>query len=407
MIYDSERERRIIFLGGIFASEQQDLILENSRGVVQSAADALQKNIVSGIASHGREITIVNLPFIGSYPNYFGLRWFPSVEGEFRGVRLKGRGFCPIRIVKPISRMYSAFRGLISERGNRPPIILVYSAHSPFILAALAFRLFIKRSRVCVILPDLPEFMGEGGRVYTLMKAVESRIFYNLVRYVDGFVLLTNFMAEKINIRDDQYTVVEGIADDQGSLNVSQPLSHPERRVFLYTGTLAARYGIVDLVKAFTHVKNQHVELWICGEGDGREEVEKAAKKDKRLRYFGQVSREKARELQVEATILVNPRSPEGEYTKYSFPSKTMEYMASGRPVLMHRLPGMPNEYLEYIVCPEGTDVGSLASAMENMASWPSDRLSSFGNEARLFILSKKGAYAQCAKIIKLLDSLT
>ena len=45
----------------------------------------------------------------------------------------------------------------------------------------------------------------------------------------------------------------------------------------------------------------------------------------------------------------MNPRSADAEYTKYSFPSKTIEYLATGVPVVMNRLPGIPEEY-EYFV---------------------------------------------------------
>ena len=54
--------------------------------------------------------------------------------------------------------------------------------------------------------------------------------------------------------------------------------------------------------------------------------------------------------MQQQATLLVNPRKGHEEYTKYSFPSKTMEYMASGTPTIMYKLPGLPIEYEEYLV---------------------------------------------------------
>ena len=54
-------------------------------------------------------------------------------------------------------------------------------------------------------------------------------------------------------------------------------------------------------------------------------------------------------EEELKATLLVNPRPTGEEYTKYSFPSKNMEYMASGTPVLTTCLPGMPAEYNEYV----------------------------------------------------------
>jgi glycosyltransferase involved in cell wall biosynthesis len=117
------------------------------------------------------------------------------------------------------------------------------------------------------------------------------------------------------------------------------------------------------------------------------------------------VSRGEARALQKRATVLVNPRMPTDDFTRYSFPSKTMEYMASGRPVLMHALPGMPEEYLPHFVQPATTDVKGLASAMEDMSGWEASRLVAFGVKARNFVLQEKNAVIQCRKIVDLISS--
>ena len=53
---------RIAFLGGIFPQENICEILANSHGVVQSAADALQKSILEGLGAYRDDIDIINLP---------------------------------------------------------------------------------------------------------------------------------------------------------------------------------------------------------------------------------------------------------------------------------------------------------------------------------------------------------
>mgnify|MGYP003303651866 CR=1 FL=1 len=44
--------------------------------------------------------------------------------------------------------------------------------------------------------------------------------------------------------------------------------------------------------------------------------------------FTGKIDRSQVLALQRSATVLVNPRRNNEEYTKYSFPSKTMEYLA-------------------------------------------------------------------------------
>ena len=52
-----------------------------------------------------------------------------------------------------------------------------------------------------------------------------------------------------------------------------------------------------------------------------------------------------------EAKLLINLRNPEDKYTKYSFPSKTFEYMVSGTPFFTTKLEGIPSEYYNYLYC--------------------------------------------------------
>ena len=81
------------------------------------------------------------------------------------------------------------------------------------------------------------------------------------------------------------------------------------------------------------------------------------------IRYFGFVSHERALELQAKAALLINPRSPKGVFTRYSFPSKTLEYMRSGKPVVCHRLEGIPEEYDPYLQYIEGEGAGAIVNA--------------------------------------------
>ena len=71
--------------------------------------------------------------------------------------------------------------------------------------------------------------------------------------------------------------------------------------------------------------------------------------------------------MQHKATILVNPRTSEGEFTKYSFPSKTMEYLLAGKSVVINRIPGIPEEYFNYVYTPKDESIEALAECLTNV----------------------------------------
>jgi glycosyltransferase involved in cell wall biosynthesis len=395
----------IIFLGGIFLPSQHDTILTNSRGVVQNAADALQKAFLRGFAVHvGDKVQAVNLPFVGSYPQTYDTVWFPACEDTLpSGIKVQGEGFLNLRFIRWLSRFASSFRGLRRACKNaKAPVVVVYSAHLPFLAAARLMRIVRSDVFLCVIVPDLPEFMGVGGRLYTTVKAIESFLFGKIVRGFDSFIFLTDAMGERMGIPVEKRMVVEGIYDPQDDPPSTEAVSEGDHIfTILYTGTLAARYGIGDLLQAFNDLGAPEAQLWICGDGDTRPVIESLAKCEPRLKYYGQVARVRAQELQRKASVLVNPRRPEGEFTRYSFPSKTMEYLASGKPVIMHGLPGIPPEYVEHLTIPATPDAAGLAQALCKVSAISSEDRATRGELARAFILASKSPEAQILRVLE------
>ena len=119
---------------------------------------------------------------------------------------------------------------------------------------------------------------------------------------------------------------------------------------------------------------------------------------------MGTVSIEKCHSLQEKAYLLINPRRSVEEYTKYSFPSKTLEYMSSGRPVLSYRLPGIPKDYEEYLYYID--DFDSLSDAINNIMNLSFEELELKGKKAKEFVMKEKNAKNQTKKIKNMFDSI-
>src|SRR5690606_24382556 len=129
------------------------------------------------------------------------------------------------------------------------------------------------------------------------------------------------------------------------------------------------KYGIETLLKAFSFTSNPKYKLMICGDGDAKDLVYDYLHKDDRIKYLGKLPHDKTLLLQKNADLLVNPRTPKGEFTKFSFPSKTMEYLALGTPVLMYKLPGIPNEYFNYCYTIDDYSHEALANKINEILS--------------------------------------
>lgn len=153
----------------------------------------------------------------------------------------------------------------------------------------------------------------------------------------------------------------------------------------------------------FNLLKNENYSLIICGRGDSEEYVKNMATKDRRIQYLGSIPHDEILQLQRTASLLVNPRTPEGIYTKYSFPSKTMEYLASGTPTLLYELPGIPKEYYHYCYSLNDQSITALAEKVDEVLSLSIEERTKLGEKAQQFILDTKNATIQCTKILELI----
>lgn len=399
------------FLGGLYGGADETTIQKISNEPLQYAANALQRSFISGLYAVGiNDLKVVSLPFVSSYPQSFKKPFYQGAEWSSHPFALLSRPkFSTIRFYRYISRTIAAYKPLKRQlEQSSCDILFIYSAHLPFIITGYCLKKVMPQISVCVVVPDLPEFMGYGRLLSRFLVWNESLLIKRLIRNFDSFVFLTEATGEHLGVPADRRIVIEGIYDpSDDSLAGLEPKESFEkeqgaRPVFLYSGTLAARYGIVDLLEAFAQLDNADSRLWICGDGDARAEVEAMASRDPRLTYFGQVPRDQALSLQRQADVLVNPRRPQGEYTKYSFPSKTMEYLASGRPVVMHALPGVPVEYLDHLVLPGTPDADGLAAALRQIAAAPAEALKARGVKGRQFILEDKSPKAQVSRLADL-----
>jgi glycosyltransferase involved in cell wall biosynthesis len=394
---------RIAFLAGIFPRKQHSFITRNSIGVIQNAADAFQKSVIEGLAIHDDvDAVVVNLPFVSAWPSSFQKAWFPRVCDSESGVPVDGRSFANASLVRYPARIIASLVGLYGKQARGADTILVYSAHVPFMLAAVLAGRLLSRRQLAIIVLDLPEYMGAMGLTHKVFGGLNQKLFYYLIRYFDKFIVLTEAMISRLGVDPAKTVVVEGIAT-LGQSGTSTVAHESGKITFLYTGTLARRYGIEELVDGFRQVRCPDAALWICGAGEGADYVAAAAKADPRIVFFGQVDRSRAIELQGKADFLINPRCGDDEFVRYSFPSKIMEYLASGRPVIMYSLPGIPEDYEGHYLPISAAGAAGIGAAISLAIDVPVDERNAMGAAARDFVRSRKSPREQVRRI---LDSL-
>lgn len=393
--------KKILFLGPLYPIEREREIKENSIINSSNAPNVYQWNLLEGLHELLKErLRVINVLPVGTWKNAYKSLFLK--DNEWNSKEIKGREIGSINLPF-LKQWYRAkkIKKYLQDNFDENTEIIIYSAYMPFLKAIYRMPRNVK---ITAIITDLPEFydLEQTSVLKKTLRRLQNCLVYRYMNRVDRFVVLTKQMCYPLHVGNRPWICIEGICDvEQESLAEIQEVKH----VIFYSGTLHYQYGIKTLLKAFMDMKREDVQLWICGNGEAKQEIEELEKADNRVKFYGFCTQTEVKRLRNQATILVNPRPNEGEYVKYSFPSKTMEYMASGKPVVMYKLEGIPEEYNSYLnyVCQKGDAINQLKIALEEVLENYEDAVEK-ALKGKKFVYKNKNAIVQAKKIIKLIE---
>lgn len=399
---------KITFLGGLFPHEDRAKIYDNSIETFQAAADIMQWRFVEGIEDvFNTTIRVISLPFVGAFPGHYRKPFIKTKSFSHKGdVNDRVEGFCNIAYIKHILmpiRIKSVIKNVMQDLCEYDTNVLI--GYSVNMVDAMAYAKKLDPSIITLlIVPDLPQFtsFGKHGCVFNKYKQSRTRNFYDIVRNgkIDKYVFLTEQMADELNVKKNDYVVIEAMTEN---IVWSCPEhAENEKITVVYTGTLAIEYGVLDLIREFKTINDDRFELIICGGGEASSIIKKECELDHRIKFLGLIAPSEARELQNIADVLVNPRKNNNEFTKYSFPSKIIEYLHSYKPIVCYRLDGIPKEYDEVLYYADELD-GGLSTMIKKVALLNSSEKVALSQKIAL-LLKGKTPQKQCEKIKKVLS---
>ncbi|HNW86540.1 MAG TPA: glycosyltransferase [Candidatus Limiplasma sp.] len=400
----------VLFLSLAYHPSAVNAVASQSRDGLQNQINSYQWAFLEGIVRNltgNEQLSVVNSLPVGVFPTRYRklvLRSHTYPE-RFREV-----GSLNLPWFKQHTRAVRARREIerwiAASPDNRT--VLLYTLYLPYLQAVAAVKLKHPEVSVCAIVTDLPNELGiSSGRKGLLRKLEYARGSQSLAlcEQLDGFVLLTEPMADALHVGERPFLVMEGlISDPPPSTEGDVETPNDPRPAVLYTGTLNRELGIGAMLEAFQQMPE--AQLWLCGRGDMEADIVATAKACESIRYFGFVTQNTALALQSKADALINPRTAQGAYTRYSFPSKTLEYMRSGKPVLCCKLEGIPGEYDPFLRYMEPQNAQGIVTAVRDLMRLPKPEREAIGNRARIFVTVQKNSLAQCAKLVGFLRGL-
>lgn len=395
---------KVLLLCGYFEPQYQEEITRKTKTWVENAANTFQQRLIQGLRAQDVSLKIVSAPFIGPWPTAYqdvlftGFKAGDSAQ-EIRYVHFNN--FWGYRNLSRTAALKRCVKEFVREETTEEKAILVYCPHTPFLEAAIYGKALDPSIHIHMVVPDLPQYMNLSKKahpIYDFFKKIDIRQMEKLIAQVDSFTLLTEYMVEKMQVGRRPYIVVEGITDSAALLFDGQKTAGKK---IAYAGKLVEAFGVKRLIEAFALLSDGEATLHICGGGELKSYVEQASKVDRRIHYHGVVTAEKANEILCDADVLVNPRQNDDEYTKYSFPSKNIEYLMTGHGVVAYMLDGMPSDYRRMLYVPKDNTVKGLALAIEDALQ--GTELTTKRREAEDYIRSHLYCASVGEKIVRLM----
>lgn len=293
----------------------------------------------------------------------------------------------------------------IIRKPNKKKIVLMSSIQLPFLFGVFILKIF--NIKICSFVPDIPQYQFSYSDEKYWLKKILIPLYIQLVNKlifcINFFVLITKH--QKKFFPQKPFIIVEGFVDKEICVD-SNLLSQSETFNIMYAGALFEKYGIKMLIDAFMLINNTNCRLWLFGGGDMVEYIKLCAVKDDRIIFYGNCTNEEVMAFERKATLLVNPRFSNNEFTRYSFPSKLMEYMSSGTPVLTTRLSGIPDDYHDKMLYLDDETVLGIKEKILYCISLDPHFLINFGKEAQRYVFEKKNNITQISYILNWITKL-
>ena len=197
--------------------------------------------------------------------------------------------------------------------------IIITDTLNPYILnssVTIAKKYHLPIVGICI---NTPSGIHNTGRSYT-------NFLLSLAKDLSGYIVSTSGLDELYNQENRASMVLEGILDDK-----FKQIETPDYGKYIfYNGSLEAKYGIYDLIKAFNELNRDDIKLLIAGyHSFEQEKFDKAINENKNIVYLGMLNNDEILSYENKSLVNVNPRPYSEDYDRYLIPVSMIDYLGS------------------------------------------------------------------------------
>ncbi len=278
--------------------------------------------------------------------------------------------------------------------------ILLYNIYSPPIpMLSMVCRLF--HIQLFAILYDLgmpPKRLGLS-RATMLGYSIGEYFAKKYIPQLDGRIVINESIVRCYAPQKDYLLIDGGINDNIVKHLFPLKISETRECIFVCAGMLWDQNGTKLILEAMKLCANPNIKVAFAGRGNDVELIKDAAKADNRISYEGMLSIDELFKLYERSDVLLNLRIE--EEVDFHFPSKLLEYMATGKVVLSTSIAHAKRDYGHLIEILDEITPRALKDAMERIAEMPKSILYEKGKKSREFMLENRTWKKRTEEIIR------
>lgn len=400
---------KYLFLCDVISSNLKELIKNDYDPKQLGLAGAVFPwALVDGMIANNMDFDIISAPIMPHYPK-FKKKSLPHYKGmfDYGDIKYESLPHSTVFYKRDFSIYKLAKKSIAQwckENEKREKCIIIYTLVPGFMAASISLKKRYPDLKICVIIADMIEDNLHLFPNASFLKKVQVKLYSSYIhkayKDLDLFVLLTEKMRNRIPCILNNYCILEGTYSGNNKITIDEG---QKEKTIMYGGGLYDFENIRTLVGAFKKIKNTEAKLVLYGNGPLVNFVKEESKKNTRIHYGGVLSHDQFLDRIKQAYLLINPRQP-SDIGDYTFPSKIMEFLASGTPTLMYRVGGIPDEYYNHCIELKGYSEEELATCIDKALGLSIDQLNLIGQDANKFILELKNPQKQVEKIKVLVE---
>jgi glycosyltransferase involved in cell wall biosynthesis len=376
------------------------------------AGQIYQEELLLGLKSAGLSPSVIlSVIPIPSFPKV-GRFWVRGGKARLSdGLPIKLLPFLNITPLKQLTIGLAVLFGLISwawrTRSATSRVVYAYNLSVPpglFIL--LGARLIGAKAVVSLCDINVPGETVPSGWSWRLDFWLQRW----LIPHFDGYVVASDaiardFLRGRPHMRLDG-GIARGILEHYEAAESEKKSADADGRfVITAAGSLREANGLLVILKAFSALQGEKYRLCIAGPGPLENQIRAAAERDPRIQYLGMLSFEEVLRLYDASDVLINMRLTRTLNTRYFFPSKLIEYLAAGKPVITTCTGHAEAEYANFAFLLREETPEALTDMIERVAALSTEERQSIGLLAQQYMFTQKTWRAQAQRVAEFIRS--